>query len=164
MAAKNSKRDDMSCLPRETSPRSFHSAILLPQVAHGRGGLLRCATTPVRRPGVIHDVTPPGSVLNQRNNDTMSDHTNATTTRCQTIPTPQRHDVRPYQRHNNTMSDNTNTTTTRCQTIPTPQRHDVRPYQPDIRSKARPHGTERPGGIERGEWKDLGEVSRGKLD
>ncbi len=54
---------DMLCCPRETSPRSFHSVILPPQVAHVRGGLLRCATTPVRRPGVIHGVTPPGSVL-----------------------------------------------------------------------------------------------------
>jgi hypothetical protein len=55
----------MSCYPRETSPRSFHAVILLPQVAHGRGGLLRCATAPARRPGVIHGVTPPGSVLIQ---------------------------------------------------------------------------------------------------
>ena len=53
----------MLCCPRETSPRSFHSVILPPQVAHVRGGLLRCATTPVRRTGVIHGVTPPGSVL-----------------------------------------------------------------------------------------------------
>jgi len=52
-----------SLLPRETSPRSLLIALLLPQVAHVRGGLLRCATTPVRRPGVIHGVTPPGSVL-----------------------------------------------------------------------------------------------------
>ena len=54
---------DMLCCPRETSPRSFHSPRSIPQVAHVRGGLLRCATTPVRRPGVIHGVTPLGSVL-----------------------------------------------------------------------------------------------------
>ena len=53
----------MLCCPRETSPRSFHSPGSIPQVAHVRGGLLRCATTNVRRPGVIHGVTPPGSVL-----------------------------------------------------------------------------------------------------
>ena len=53
---------DMLCYPRETSPRSFHSPGSIPQVAHVRGGLLRCASTPVRRPGVIHGVTPPGSV------------------------------------------------------------------------------------------------------
>ena len=50
------------CYPRETSPRSFHSPRSIPQVAHVRGGLLRCASTNVRRPGVIHGVTPPGSV------------------------------------------------------------------------------------------------------
>ena len=53
----------MSCCPRETSPRSFHAVILPPQVAHVRGGLLRCTTTPVRRPGVSYGVTPLGSVL-----------------------------------------------------------------------------------------------------
>ena len=53
---------DMLCCPRETSPRSFHFPRSIPQVAHVRGGLLRCAPTNVRRPGVIHGVTPPGSV------------------------------------------------------------------------------------------------------
>ena len=43
-------------------PRFFHSVILQPQVAHGHSGLLRGATLPVRRPGVIHGVTPSGSV------------------------------------------------------------------------------------------------------
>ena len=54
---------DLSCCPRETSSKSFHAPRSYPQVAHGRDGLLRCATAPVRQPGVIHGVTPPGSVL-----------------------------------------------------------------------------------------------------
>ena len=52
----------MSCCPRETSPRSFHSPRSIPQVARCREVALRAALPSPRRPGVIHGVTPPGSV------------------------------------------------------------------------------------------------------
>ena len=45
------------------SPRSFHSPRSLPQVARCQEAALRAALLPPRRPGVIHGVTPPGSVL-----------------------------------------------------------------------------------------------------
>ena len=51
------------CFPRETSPRSFHSPRSVPQVARCREASLRVALPTPRRPGVIHGVTPPGSVL-----------------------------------------------------------------------------------------------------
>jgi len=54
---------DMLCYPRETSPRSFHSPRSIPQVARCREVALRAALPSPRRPGVIHGVTPPGSVL-----------------------------------------------------------------------------------------------------
>ena len=54
---------DMLCCPRETSPRSFHSPCSVPQVARFREVSLRFALPSPRRPGVIHGVTPPGSVL-----------------------------------------------------------------------------------------------------
>ena len=57
------RRLDMSCCPRETSPRSFHSPRSIPQVARCREVALRAALPAPRRPGVIHGVTPPGSVL-----------------------------------------------------------------------------------------------------
>ena len=53
----------MLCCPRETSPRSFHSPRSIPQVARCREVALRAALPSPRRPGVIHGVTPPGSVL-----------------------------------------------------------------------------------------------------
>ena len=102
----------MCCLPRETSPRSFHSVILLPQVAHGRGGLLRCATAPVRRPGVIQGVTPPGSVLNLRHKDSTTDLTYATTTQRQTLPTPQQPGAEPTNNYDGLRTGLHNTTTT----------------------------------------------------
>ena len=52
----------MSCCPRETSSRSFHSPRSIPQVARCREVALRAALPSPRRPGVIHSVTPPGSV------------------------------------------------------------------------------------------------------
>ena len=55
------RRLDLSCCPRETSPRSLPSDILLPQVARCREVALRAALPSPRRPGVIHGVTPPGS-------------------------------------------------------------------------------------------------------
>jgi hypothetical protein len=53
----------MLCCPRETSPRSFHSPRSVPQVARYREVALRGSLPEPRRPGVIHGVTPPGSVL-----------------------------------------------------------------------------------------------------